>query len=245
MRDAKPIAWSLWIASMLSLISIAVWLIAPEITGRATNILNEYWNGNAPQLNSQELLQMCLFLMACYVLKAICDSGKVILMNNYVSRYFTASLRIRISEKIKHLPVSFVDTTPNGEVISRMTHDVSRMGNSLHSIIEMAIMGFIQIIAIATLMFLKNWVLALIVCITVPISFFIASKVAMLGEKHYAEQRKQSGKLYAHVEEHYSGFSTVKAYNLEKSQEKKTEQILEKFSRASGKASSFQNWFHR
>ena len=52
---------------------------------------------------------------------------KMQLLNRVVSRYFTCELRIRISDKIRRLPVSYVDQTPVGDILSRMMDDVSTM----------------------------------------------------------------------------------------------------------------------
>ncbi|MEG1711123.1 MAG: ABC transporter ATP-binding protein, partial [Clostridia bacterium] len=232
LSDTKNILKGLILAIFFSLISVAAWLVAPEILGQTTNILNEFHQGIIAELPKRKILILGLILLICYVIKAISDTGKMVLMNNHVSRYFTANLRIKLSEKIKRLPVSFVDKTPFGEIISRMTNDVSRMGTTVHSVLDMAIMGVLQIFLIGTLMFLKNWVLALVVVITVPVSFIISSKISFLAEKHYGELRKQAGKMYSHIEEHYGGFRTVKAYNLEQRQEVKNFEITEKYRKA-------------
>lgn len=71
-----------------------------------------------------------------YLLRAAISYGKMQLLNRAVSRYFTCNLRIQISDKIQRLPVSFVDHTPVGDILSRMTEDVSRIGGSLHTVLD-------------------------------------------------------------------------------------------------------------
>ncbi len=238
-KDTKPIRTGLIIATIFSLISVAVALTGSELIGRLTNSLNDYYNGVTEVFDVKRLTRICMILLGMYIAKFVADTGKMIIMNNYVSRIFTASLRISLSDKIRKLPVSFVDTTPFGEVIARMSHDVSNMGTSVHSVMEMTITGVLQIIAITVLMFVKNPLLAAIVVVMLPVSFFISTKISFLGEKYYAEQRKLSGKMYSHIEEHYGGYRTVKAYNLEKSQENKLNEITKAYKKSGEKSFFF------
>ncbi|MDD4291474.1 MAG: ABC transporter ATP-binding protein [Clostridia bacterium] len=227
LADTKPIAWALIVGMLLSIISVSVWLIAPEIVGRVTDLLNNYYTGAVAVFDVNALVSMCVFLACCYVMKALADVAKMILLNTKVTRRFTAGLRVRLSEKIMKLPVSYIDTTPYGELISRMMNDVSRMGNTIHSFINMAIMGICQLTAITVLMYMKNWILATICLGTLPVSVLVAALIATRARKHLQLRQRSVGKLYSHVEEHYAGFSTIKVYNQEGEQAKKNDEIVD------------------
>ena len=147
------------------------------------------------------------------------------LLNNVVSRYFTCNIRIRISEKIKRLPISFIDNTPVGEILRRMTDDVSHMGTSIHSLIETLSTGFLQIFVITVLMFFENWVLALAVLVITPLSVFLSSRISQISEKYFHDMFTESGKLNSVVEETYTNYATTKAYNYEAATLKKHEEI--------------------
>ena len=58
-------------------------------------------------------------LIAVYAAYAVCSWGKTFLHNYTMTKKFTCGLRIRMSEKIGKLPVSYVDKTPTGEILSR------------------------------------------------------------------------------------------------------------------------------
>ena len=147
--------------------------------------------------------------------KLLAGKKRVLLLNKAVSRYFTCTLRIRISDKIRRLPVSYVDQTPVGDVLSRMTDDVSTMGNSLHQIIDTLMSGFLMLIAIAGMMLRENWLLAVFVLIFTPASIFLSTKLSSLSEKHYHEMFTEMGNLNSLVEESFTNFATTKAYHLE------------------------------
>ena len=159
--------------------------------------------------------QGLLALAGVYLLRAAISYGKMQLLNRAVSRYFTCNLRIQISDKIQRLPVSFVDHTPVGDILSRMTEDVSRIGGSLHTVLDTITGGFLQILAIAVVMFLQNWQLSLAVIAFMPVSIWLSAKIAGRSETYFHQMFKQSGELYSVVEEAYTNYATTKAYNLE------------------------------
>ena len=82
------------------------------------------------------------------LLSALLGALTKAVMNYSVSNFFTCRLRIKMSEKIGKIPIKVVDSTPNGEFISRMTNDVSIMGGSIHDIFGVIINGVIQLHAI-------------------------------------------------------------------------------------------------
>ena len=112
-------------------------------------------------------------------------------MNRTVSRHFTCDLRIAISDKIRRLPVKYVDQTPVGDVLNRMIDDVSAMGNYIHQVFDVMVEGVFQITMIAVAMFLQNWVLACLVIVLTPISLWISSKIAGASGKYFDERRLQ------------------------------------------------------
>ncbi len=218
MRYAKPIRWWLALACILAVISILCTLAGPTILGDLIQLLYDHWSGNdalsgAPL--TARLLPGLLLLLAIYGVQSLVTYVKMLLMNNVVSRYFTCNIRIMISDKLQKLPVSFIDNTPVGEILHRMTDDVSRMGNTVHSIIDTIMSGFLQIIAISVVMLLEDWRLGLTVIVLMPLSIRLSAVLSERSGVHFREMHKQSGRLYSVVEESYSGYATAKAYNLE------------------------------
>ena len=147
------------------------------------------------------------------------------LLNNVVSRYFTCNIRIRISEKIKRLPVKFVDCTPVGEILRRMTDDVSHMGTSIHTMIETLSTGFLQILVITVVMFFEDWRLSIAVLVITPVSVYLSSKISAMSMKYFHEMFTESGKLNSIVEESYTNYATTKAYNWEAETLRRHEEI--------------------
>lgn len=226
LREAKPIRGWLVLSCFLCLCLILCTVSAPKILGNLIQQLYDYWSG---ELITDDLVGLILKglipLAIIYISLSLVRLANMYLLNNVVSRYFTCNIRIRISEKIKRLPISFIDNTPVGEILRRMTDDVSHMGTSIHSLIETLSTGFLQIFVITVLMFFENWVLALAVLVITPLSVFLSSRISQISEKYFHDMFTESGKLNSVVEETYTNYATTKAYNYEAATLKKHEEI--------------------
>ncbi len=213
--EARPIWKWLVLACFLCLAIIACSVAGPSLLGDMIDLLDQYQSGSFEGRLMPKLISGLAVLLGLYTGYSLLSYAKMQLLNRVVSRYFTCDLRIRISDKIKRLPVSYVDQTPVGDILSRMTDDVSTMGNYVHQIVDTLMTGFVNLIAIATMMLLEEWLLALLVIALTPLSLWLASLLSSKSEKHFHNMFTESGNLNAHVEESFTNFATTKAYNLE------------------------------
>ena len=100
-------------------------------------------------------------LLGLYALRSGLTYGKWYLLHEVISRFFCAGFRIRLSDKLRRLPVSYMDRTPAGDVIDRMMDDVSDMSDSIYGIVEILLSGFLQMIVIAVILFTTDWRMAI------------------------------------------------------------------------------------
>ena len=225
-KEAKPIWGWLILSCFLCLLSIICTVVSPKLLGKLVQQLYDYWSGELITENFTGIILAGIIpLGIIYLLLSLVKLANMYLLNNVVSRYFTCNIRIKISEKIKHLPVKFVDCTPVGEILRRMTDDVSHMGTSIHTMIETLSTGFLQIIVITVMMFFEDWRLSLAVLVITPISVYLSSKISAMSEKHFHEMFTESGKLNSVVEESYTNYATTKAYNWENETLRRHEEI--------------------
>ena len=215
-RDARPIYGWLLLGALLGGIVVACTVIAPKLLGQGVQLLYDAWAGERPKAGLTEaLLPICGALAGVYLLKSIVDTGKMVLMNNVVSKYYTCTLRIKLSDKLSRLPISFIDKTPAGQIIDRIQEDVSNMGGSIHNIVDVTVMGFMQIVVIAVMMLRENWRMGLAVLLLMPLSIVISSRISAACGTYFRRMFEESGKMYSIVEESYASYQTTKAYNYE------------------------------
>lgn len=219
--ETRPIWKWLALACMLCICLIVCAVLGPKLLGNLIDQLYAYWDGSFAGDLLKTILPMIFSLLGVYAAYALFSYLKMLLLNKVVSRYFTCNLRIRISDKIRRLPVSYVDQTSVGDVLSRMTGDVSTMGNYVHQIVDTLMTGFLMILAIAVMMLLEDWRLGLIVIALTPLSILLSSFLSSKSEKHFYTMFTQAGELNSLVEEAFTNFATTKAYNLERYTEEK------------------------
>ena len=216
-RDIKPITWAIILAGIVCIGSVALSVVAPEMVSTMTDMIYDFGQSGTP-IDMVELLRLACILLAAYAGSALLSSLRIVIITNIASRYYTKGLRIRISDKLTRLPVSYVDSTPNGELLSRMMNDVGNMSNTIYVIIDTVIDGFVRIVIITYFMYTIHWILATAVVVLVPLSIALAAIISAKSEKSWHEFRKVNGEMVAFIEEDFSGFDTVKAFNLEQRQ---------------------------
>ena len=211
LREIKPLwAWIL-LCALFCLLLIGCAVAEPELLGEQIDKLYDWTKNKTPGL-AAGLLPGLGLLLGVYALEGLMTYGKYFFLQNVVSRYFCAGFRIRISEKLRRLPVSFVDKTPAGDVIDRMMDDVGNMADSIYIIVDILLSGFLQMTVIAVILFLTDWRMAIPVVLLSPLSILLSTKMATLGEKHWDKHWDLGGKLTALAEEAFTNYPTTKAF---------------------------------
>lgn len=235
-REAKPIAHWLVLGAVLDVLSVLCAVAAPEILGDLVETLCDYSISGAGTPIRESLLPGLWMLLGVYVGYSVFHYLNMYLMNTVTTRHYTYGLRTRISDKIRRLPVSYVDQTPVGDILNRLIDDVGEAGGYVHQIFDVMVKGFFQIAMIAIAMYRENWILACFVVLMTPASMWLSSKIAGMCEKHYDTMFEEAGKLTEIVEESFSNYPTTKAYNLEAYTAEKHGQVNEKLRVATAKA---------
>lgn len=213
-REIRPLRGWIALSAFFCLILIGCAVAAPELLGGLVDKLYAWTKDHTPGL-ARSLLPGLGLLLGVYAVQAGVTYGNSYLLNNVVSRYFCAELRIRLSDKLRRLPVSYVDQTPAGDVIDRMMEDVGNMADSIYGIVEILLTGFLQMFVIALILFLTDWRMAIPVVLLSPLSVWLSAKMATLGEKHWDKHFNLGGELTALAEEAYTNYPATKAFNRE------------------------------
>ena len=210
-KEAKPIAHWLLLAAVIDVLSVLCAVAAPEILGELVDKLCSFTGVPLGRCLVPGLLR----LTVVYVGSSLFSYMNMYLMNTVVTRHFTRGLRTKISEKIRRLPVSYVDQTPVGDILNRLIDDVGDVGGYVHQIFDVMVKGVLQILLIAIAMYRENWILASFVILLTPASMWLSGKIASACEAHYDAMFTTSGKVTELVEEAFSNYPNTKAYNLE------------------------------
>ncbi len=138
------------------------------------------------------------------------------------------SLRKDLFKKISKLPIKFTDTHKHGDIMSRMTNDVENVSNAVSQSIASLISSVLTLIGAFSMMIYYGWVMALIACVTIPLTITVSTLLAKFMRKYFVRRQKLLGELNGQVEEMVTSYKTVVAYGKEK-------KAVEDFSKTSKK----------
>jgi ATP-binding cassette subfamily B protein len=152
-----------------------------------------------------------MLALSLYLVAALLVWLQARILNVVVQRTM-AAMRTEIEHKVHRLPLSYVDGRQRGELLSRVTNDVDNVQSSLAMTISQLLTSLITVVAVLAMMLTISPLLALITVLTVPLSLLATRTIARRSQKLFVAQWTNTGRLNAHIEETYSGFTVVKTY---------------------------------
>lgn len=127
-----------------------------------------------------------------------------------------------LSQKINNLPLSYLDRTPYGDVLSRVTNDVDVLSDTLNSSLSSSVTSIATVVGSLIMMLKYSWQLTLVAIAILPISLVVISIIFKYSQKYFKLQQDEIGEINGHIEEIYSGHNVISIYNGQ-------EEALEKF----------------
>ena len=188
-------------------------LAGPALQGAAINTIKVEEDGSL----SVELDKMIGYLCAMGVLFII--SAGLGLAQGIIAAKLSQNtvymMRNDLFKKISKLPIKYTDTHKHGDIMSRMTNDVENVSNAVSQSIASLISSILTLIGAFTMMIYYSWVMALIACITIPMTIALSANLAKFMRKYFVKRQKLVGALNGHVEEMVTSYKTVVAYGKE------------------------------
>lgn len=155
--------------------------------------------------------RVLLVVLMIYLCAAVFTWLQAYLLNLVINRT-VKRLRSDIEDKIHRLPLSYFDSTPRGDLLSRVTNDVDNIAQSLNQTISQLLISVLSVIGILAMMFWISPLLALIALLTVPAAVIVTAQIAKRSKPHFIDQWKYTGLVNAQVEEAYTGHEIVTAF---------------------------------
>jgi ATP-binding cassette, subfamily B, bacterial MsbA len=124
-------------------------------------------------------------------------------------------LRNILYRKIVSLPLGYFTEERKGDIMSRMTSDVSEVEVSILSTVEMIFKNPIMIVIYLCVMFFMSWELTVFVLFLLPVSGWLIGIVGKNLKRSSSESQAQQGELLSQLDETIGGLRVVKAFNAE------------------------------
>jgi subfamily B ATP-binding cassette protein MsbA len=197
-------------------------LVKPEL-GFDIASVTDYFNfyiSTIMQENGKE--QALIFVAIFLVITVFLKTGFYYLANYilvFIRNGVVRDIRILLYKKILKLPLGFYSEERKGDIMARITGDVTEVENSIMNSLEMMIKNPILIIVSVFAMIYMSWSLTLFVGIMFPIAGFIIGKIGKSLKKESRKGQDKMGEILSIVEEDLSGLRVIKSFNAEKTAE--------------------------
>ncbi|MBQ5865705.1 MAG: ABC transporter ATP-binding protein [Oscillospiraceae bacterium] len=226
-----------WLLVLLSLLcaacSAGAQLLIPIFTGDALDLLV-----GPGQVQWSALPRLLIYIAMAAVLAAVAQQA-LAMCNNRITFSICRDLRNKVSEKLQKLPLSYLDTHPSGDLVSRMVGDVDTFADGLLMGFTQLFTGVITILGTLIIMLRLNpWITAIVVLLT-PMSFFVTGFIAKRTHKHFQQQAKERGAQTALINELMEGQRVVKAFGHENESLRDFDAVNDRLSKAALNATFF------
>ena len=125
-------------------------------------------------------------------------------------------LRNDLFRKISRLPIQYTDTHRHGDIMSRMTNDVENVSVAVSQSITSLISSVLTLVGAFSMMIWYGWIMALIACLTIPVTITLSANLAKFMRKYFVRRQKLLGQINGQVEEMVTSYKTVVAYGKER-----------------------------
>ena len=194
---------------LLAAAIVALTLYIPLLTGQAIDCIigkdNVDWSG---------VWKACIAIGVCTLLSALFQ-WLMNVINNRITYGMVKRLRREAFEKLQKLPISYIDSHPTGDVLSRLIGDVDQFTDGLLLGFAQFFTGILTILGTLIIMLTLRWQIALVVIFITPLSLFVA---AFIAKKTYSMFRLQSttrAEQTSLIDEYIGNHKVVVAYGQE------------------------------
>ena len=215
---------------ILSLITVAATLYVPILTGSAVDLLL------GPGTVDFAKLWPILFTIAALVLVTALAQWLTGLCNNRMTYATVRDIRQDAFRHLQKLPLSYIDQTPTGDVVSRVIADVDQFADGLLMGFTQLFTGVLTILGTLFFMFSVNGVIALAVVVITPLSFVVASFIAKRTFSFFSQQSKVRGEQTAIIDEMISNQKVVRAFGMEDEVQSRFDDVNKRLQKCSLKA---------
>lgn len=201
----RSLVWVV-IALILAAASAVITIIGPDKVGDIANIMSDGLFGS---IDLGAIAKIGIALISLY-----CFSAAFGFLQQYIMAVVTLKmsykLRGELSAKINKVPQKYFNTTSQGDVLSRITNDVSTLQQGLTNSLPTIIGAVTQFVGCLIMMFVTEWRLALISLGITFLGMALTVVIMKRSQRYFVARQKCLGELNGYIEETYSGHEAIR-----------------------------------
>ncbi len=208
-------------AFIFAIASSVLTIIGPN---KISNLTDAIGNGIKSGMDFNYIKNISLILLIIYALSTVFNYLNSAIMSINANK-LAKNLRQNISKKINNLPLKYFDNHPLGDTLSRVTNDVDTIASTISNNFGTFISAIALLFACIFMMFFTNWILSLTAILSTIIGFVFLLILTAKSQKYFNDKQYKLGNINGHIEEMYSGYNVVRAYNAKNTSLKKFNQL--------------------
>ena len=193
-------------ALILAALSAVMTIVGPNRIGDIATLMAEGLGGG---IDLAAIARIGIFLASIYILSALFGFIQHYIMAN-VTLKMSYRMRGELSEKINRVPQKYFNTNSQGDILSRITNDVSTLQQGLTNSLPTIVSAATQFVGCLIMMFVTQWRLALVSLGVTMIGLLLIVLIMSKSQRFFAARQKNLGELNGYVEEMYSGHDVVR-----------------------------------
>ena len=222
LRYVRPYSFALAGSLLLALLFVAMSLYIPILVGQAIDLIIDRGLVEFAPL-AEKLLQVGICALVAAAAQWLMSQ-----INNFVTFRVTRDIRDEAFHHIQILPLSYLDSHPQGDTVSRVISDADTFADGLLLGFTQLFTGVMTIAGTLILMLSIHPAVALVVIVITPLSLVVANFIAKRTYSMFRLQSSTRGEQTALTDETVSEMKLVRAFGQE-------EALLEQFDEVNGR----------
>ncbi len=194
------------LALVLAALSAVLTIIGPDQVGKIATIMSDGLLGG---IDFAAIARVGILLAVIYGLSALFGFIQHYIMAS-VTLKISYRMRAELSEKINRVPQKYFNFHAQGDILSRITNDVSTLQQGLTNSLPTIISAATQFLGCLIMMFVTEWRLALVSLGITLVGLLLVAFIMSRSQKYFTARQESLGKLNGYVEEMYSGHEVVR-----------------------------------
>ncbi len=194
------------LALVLAALSAVLTIIGPDQVGKIATIMSDGLLGG---IDLAAIARVGILLAVIYGLSALFGFIQHYIMAS-VTLKMSYRMRAELSEKINRVPQKYFNFHAQGDILSRITNDVSTLQQGLTNSLPTIISAATQFLGCLIMMFVTEWRLALVSLGITLVGLLLVVFIMSRSQKYFTARQESLGKLNGYVEEMYSGHEVVR-----------------------------------
>ena len=194
------------VAFLFAVAGAVLTIIGPNLLSQITDLISDALGG---EIDMAAIGHIGVILLVIYGLSAVFTYVEHYIMAT-VTLELSRDMRQDLSRKINRVPMSYFSKVSYGDILSRVTNDVSTLQQALANSLPSMISAAAQFIGCLVMMFVTEWRMALAAIAVTLVGFLIMAAVMLRSQKYFSARQENLSVLNGYIEEMYSGHDVVR-----------------------------------